>query len=126
MDAKLICTEGAVKFSINGEIIEPLGFMTYNIDSGQFQRMNEIGNRIVFYTICASDRGFNSLAGIPPLALRMEKDLISFRAFILPHLSGGRSFTLRNARKIISETLRARASALRDGERICGELCARL
>lgn len=68
MDAKLICTEGAVKFSINGEIIEPLGFMTYNIDSGQFQRMNEIGNRIVFYTICASDRGFNSLAGIPPLA----------------------------------------------------------
>ena len=68
MDAKLICTEGAVKFSINGEIVEPLGFMTYNVDSGHFARMNEIGNRIVFYTICASDRGFNSLAGIPPLA----------------------------------------------------------
>lgn len=68
MDARLISVDGAMKFSVNGEIIEPLGFMTYNIDSGHFERMREIGNRIVFYTICASDRGFNSLAGIPPLA----------------------------------------------------------
>ena len=66
MNAKRIQQEGRIKLSVNGEIIEPLGFMTYHVDGGQFQRMAEIGNRIMFYTICASDWEINTLAAIRP------------------------------------------------------------
>lgn len=67
MEAKRIIQGGAVKLSVNGEIIQPVGYMTYNVNADRVKRMSEIDNRIVFYTICASDRGINSLAGIPPL-----------------------------------------------------------
>lgn len=67
MLAKRIWTDGAVKLSINGETIDPIGFMTYNVDSGQFPEMTELGHRIIFFTICATDRGLNTLAGAHPL-----------------------------------------------------------
>ncbi len=66
MNARLITIDGRVKLSINGEVIEPTGFMTYNPDAGQFDKVRDTGNRIYFFGAYASDQGINSLAGLKP------------------------------------------------------------
>jgi len=66
MDAKIINVNGRTKISVNGEIIEPAGFMTYNPDAGQFEKVRDIGNRICFFGAYACDQGINTLAGLRP------------------------------------------------------------
>ena len=63
MDARLIERNGMLKIMVNGEILEPVGYMTYNVDGDQFGMMEEMGNRIVFFGAYATDMGLNSLAG---------------------------------------------------------------
>ena len=45
MEAKIITQDGAVKLSVNGEIIQPLGYMTYNVNAGRIKRMNELDEK---------------------------------------------------------------------------------
>lgn len=67
MIAKRIWKDDTVKLFVNGETIEPLGYMTYHVDAGQFGKMADLGHRIMFFTICATDKGLNTLAGAHPL-----------------------------------------------------------
>ena len=63
MEARLIKRNGMMKIMVNNEILEPVGYMTYNVDGNQFGAMEEMGNRIVFFGAYATDMGLNSLAG---------------------------------------------------------------
>ncbi len=63
MDARLIKQNGMMKIMVGGEVLEPVGYMTYNVDGDQFGTMEEMGNRIVFFGAYATDMGLNSLAG---------------------------------------------------------------
>ena len=63
MNAKLVKDNGIVKISVNGQILDAVGYMTYNPDGGQFPRFEAIGNRIVFFGAYATDQGLNTLAG---------------------------------------------------------------
>ena len=63
MNAKLVNDNGIVKIGVNGEILDAVGYMTYNPDGGQFPKFDAIGNRIVFFGAYATDQGLNTLAG---------------------------------------------------------------
>lgn len=63
MNAKLVNVDGIIKISVNGEILDAVGYMTYNPDGGQFPKFTQIGNRIVFFGAYATDQGLNSLGG---------------------------------------------------------------
>ena len=63
MNAKLVQDNGIVKISVNGEVLDAVGYMTYNPDGGQFPKFTAIGNRIVFFGAYATDQGLNTLAG---------------------------------------------------------------
>ena len=63
MNAKLVNDRGIMKISVNGEVLDAVGYMTYNPDGGQFPRFEAIGNRIVFFGAYATDQGLNTLAG---------------------------------------------------------------
>ena len=63
MNAKLVNDNGIVKISVNGEILDAVGYMTYNPDGGQFPKFAAIGNRIMFFGAYATDQGLNTLAG---------------------------------------------------------------
>ena len=62
-EVKLIKQNGMMKIMVGDEILEPAGYMTYNVDGDQFGAMEEMGNRIVFFGAYATDMGLNSLAG---------------------------------------------------------------
>ena len=49
MNAKLVRDNGIIKISVNGEVLDAVGYMTYNPDGGQFPKFTAIGNRIVFW-----------------------------------------------------------------------------
>lgn len=67
MEAKIIMTDDRrAKISINGVIVEPTGFMTYNTFSGQFIKQREIGAPIYFFSANIADQGINSFAGMHP------------------------------------------------------------
>ena len=63
MNAKLVKDNGIVKISVNDQILDAVGYMTYNPDGGQFPKFEAIGNRIVFFGAYATDQGLNTLAG---------------------------------------------------------------
>lgn len=67
MNAHLVRIDGAVKISVNGKIIEPYGFMTYNADGGQFQKQRDIGTKLFFFGAYSGDKGLNSLCGLRAL-----------------------------------------------------------
>ena len=63
MNAKLVRDNGIIKISVNGDVLDAVGYMTYNPDGGQFHKFTAIGNRIVFFGAYATDQGLNTLAG---------------------------------------------------------------
>ncbi|MBQ9545601.1 MAG: beta-galactosidase [Clostridia bacterium] len=63
MDARLVKENGTVKISVNGETLDPIGYMTYKPDEKRFRSFEELKNRIVFFSANATDRGINELAG---------------------------------------------------------------
>ena len=62
-EVKLIKQNAMMKIMVGDELLEPAGYMTYNVDGDQFGAMEEMGNRIVFFGAYATDMGLNSLAG---------------------------------------------------------------
>ena len=50
-EVKLIKQNGMMKIMVGDELLEPAGYMTYNVDGDQFGAMEEMGNRIVFFPI---------------------------------------------------------------------------
>ena len=62
-EVKLIKQNGMMKIMVGDELLEPAGYMTYNVDGDQFGAMEEMGNRIVFFGAYATDMGLNCLAG---------------------------------------------------------------
>ena len=67
MEAKLKRVGEQVKISVNGEIIDPIGYMTYYPNGDNFAHTQTLGNRIIFFGANATDRGMNALAGIHQL-----------------------------------------------------------
>ena len=67
MEAKLKKVGEQVKISVNGEIIDPIGYMTYYPNGDNFAHTQALGNRIIFFGANATDRGMNALAGIHQL-----------------------------------------------------------
>lgn len=63
MNAKLVNDNGIMKISVNGEVLDAVGYMTYNPDGGQFPKFEAIGNRICFFGAYATDQGLNTVAG---------------------------------------------------------------
>lgn len=63
MEVKLTKKNGMMKIMVGNEVLEPVGYMTYNVDGNQFDDMEKMGNRIVFFGAYATDMGLNSLAG---------------------------------------------------------------
>ena len=63
MNAMLVNDNGIIKISVNGEVLDAVGYMTYNPDGGQFPKFEAIGNRICFFGAYATDQGLNTVAG---------------------------------------------------------------
>ena len=54
-EVKLIKQNAMMKIMVGDELLEPAGYMTYNVDGDQFGAMEEMGNRIVFFGAYATD-----------------------------------------------------------------------
>lgn len=67
MYAKRVIQDGFVKIEVDGEIIEPVAFMTYRPDARIFSAFRQAGVRFASFGAYAPDHGINHLAGLFPM-----------------------------------------------------------
>lgn len=67
MIAKTVKKNGLVKIDIDGEIFEPVAFMTYRPDARTFADFQRAGVRFASFGAYAPDHGINEYAGLFPM-----------------------------------------------------------
>ena len=67
MKAKIVKKDGFVKIEVNGEVIEPVAFMTYRPDARIFADFARAGVRFASFGAYAPDHGINEYAGLFPM-----------------------------------------------------------
>lgn len=67
MIAKTVKKDGFVKIDIDGEILEPVAFMTYRPDARIFADFQRAGIRFASFGAYAPDHGINEFAGLFPM-----------------------------------------------------------
>lgn len=65
--AKRVIRDGLVKIEVDGEIIEPVAFMTYRPNARIFSDFRSAGVRFASFGAYAPDHGINHLAGLFPM-----------------------------------------------------------
>ena len=78
MNAKLEKISGEIKISVNGELLDPIGYMSYFPDRDNYKHTESLGNRILFFGANATDRGLNALAGAKQLTPHFYLDYGKF------------------------------------------------
>lgn len=67
MYARRVTKDGFVKIEVNGEVIEPVAFMTYRPSARIFSDFRDAGVRFASFGAYAPDHGINHLAGLFPM-----------------------------------------------------------
>ncbi len=67
MKARIVKQDGFVKIEVNGEVIEPVAFMTYRPDARIFADFARAGVRFASFGAYAPDHGINEYAGLFPM-----------------------------------------------------------